>query len=125
MVRSCLLVTLITCLKGHKSLRVLYGRVFQQWLSVSYSVSQSVSDKGPYRAVRGQLKTAQKKLYNILGSLLKSLQFHNPYIPNQIPTDPIKTVEILIVRILNVGILKTSQHIVFLLKSGTCQHQIG
>ena len=29
-VRSCLLVTLITCLKGHKSLRVLYGSVFQQ-----------------------------------------------------------------------------------------------
>ena len=30
-VRSCLLITLITCLKGHKSLRVLFGSVFQQW----------------------------------------------------------------------------------------------
>ena len=30
-VRSCLLVTLITCLKGHKSLRVLFGSVFQKW----------------------------------------------------------------------------------------------
>ena len=28
-VRSCLLITLITCLKGHKSLRVLFGSVFQ------------------------------------------------------------------------------------------------
>ena len=32
-VRSCLLITLITCLKGHKSLRVLFGSVFQQWRS--------------------------------------------------------------------------------------------
>ena len=31
-VRSCLLITLITCLKGHKSLRVLYDSVFQQCL---------------------------------------------------------------------------------------------
>ena len=29
-VRSCLLITLITCLKGHKSLRMLFGSVFQQ-----------------------------------------------------------------------------------------------
>ena len=31
-VRSCLLITLITCLKGHKSLRVLCGSVFQKCL---------------------------------------------------------------------------------------------
>ena len=30
---SCLLITLITCLKGHKSLGVLFGSVFQQCLS--------------------------------------------------------------------------------------------
>ena len=35
LVRSCLLITLITCLKGHKSLKVLYGSVFQQCLVVS------------------------------------------------------------------------------------------
>ena len=35
LVRSCLLITLITCLKGHKSLRVLYGSVFQQCVVVS------------------------------------------------------------------------------------------
>ena len=29
-VSSCLLITLITCLKGHKSLGVLYVSVFQQ-----------------------------------------------------------------------------------------------
>ena len=37
---SCLLVTLITCLKGHKSLRVLYGSVFQKCLLVSELVSE-------------------------------------------------------------------------------------
>ena len=42
-VRSCLLVALITCLKGHKSLRVLCGSVFQQWLVRMESVSQSVT----------------------------------------------------------------------------------
>ena len=36
-VRSCLLITLITCLKGHKSLRVLFCSVFQQWLGRSQS----------------------------------------------------------------------------------------
>ena len=60
----CLFITMIKWLKGHKSLRVLYDSVLQQWLSVSQSVSQSVtysvSDKGTYRAVRWQLKT-----YNI------------------------------------------------------------
>ena len=67
-VRSCLLITLITCLKGLKSLRVLFGCVFQkwQWLSqwVSESVSEWVSDKGTYRAVRWQLKTAAKMWEN-------------------------------------------------------------
>ena len=59
---SCLLVTLITCLKGHKSLRVLYGSVFQKCVGVS----ELVSDEATYRAVplfsEGQLKiyTAQK-----------------------------------------------------------------
>ena len=52
LVRSCLLTTLITCLKGHKSLRVLYGSVFQQCLVGS----ESVSDEVTYRAVWGQLK---------------------------------------------------------------------
>ena len=46
LVRLCLLITLITCLKGHKSLRVLYGTVFQKCLGVS--------DKVTYRAVLGQ-----------------------------------------------------------------------
>ena len=32
LVRSCLLITLITCLKGHKSLKVLCGSVFQKCL---------------------------------------------------------------------------------------------
>ena len=46
--------------KGHKSLRVLFGSVFQnrQW------VSQWVSDKGTYRAVRWQLKTNFMKKRN-------------------------------------------------------------
>jgi len=44
------------CLKGHKSLRVLFGSGFQNGQSVSQSASQSVSDKGTYRAVWGQLK---------------------------------------------------------------------
>ena len=35
LVRSCLLITLITCLKGHKYLRVLYGCVCQQCAVVS------------------------------------------------------------------------------------------
>ena len=61
MVRSCPLVTLITCLRGHKSLRVLYGSVFQQCVVVSQLVSQSVSDKVTYRAVWGQLKSNKKK----------------------------------------------------------------
>ena len=56
LVGSCLLVTLITCLKGHKSLRVLYGSLFQKCLGVS----EWVSDEATYRAVplfsEGQLK---------------------------------------------------------------------
>ena len=35
LVRSCLLITLITCLKGHKSLRVLYSSVFQKCVVLS------------------------------------------------------------------------------------------
>ena len=35
LVRPCLLITLITCLKGHNSLRVLYGSVFQKCVVVS------------------------------------------------------------------------------------------
>ena len=58
-VRSCLLITLVTCLKGHKSLRVLFGSVFQNRQSVSQWVSEWVSDKGTYRAVRWQLKIPQ------------------------------------------------------------------
>ena len=50
-VRSCLLITLIACLKGHKSLRVLFGSVFQKCLVGS--------DKWTYRAVRWQLKKLQ------------------------------------------------------------------
>ena len=49
--KNCQIV--ITFLKGHMVLGVLYDSVLQQWLSVTYSVS----DKGTYRAVRGQLKT--------------------------------------------------------------------
>ena len=37
--RSCLLITLITCLEGHKSLRVLFGSVFSK-----VSMSQSVRE---------------------------------------------------------------------------------
>ena len=32
--RSCLIITLITCLNGHKSVRVLCGSIFQQCLVV-------------------------------------------------------------------------------------------
>ena len=39
----CQLTTLITCLKGGKSLGMLYGSGLQQWLSVSYLISQSVT----------------------------------------------------------------------------------
>ena len=35
---SCLFITLITCLEGHKSLRVLYGSVFQQYVCSSDGV---------------------------------------------------------------------------------------
>ena len=52
LVRSFVLITLIKCLKGHKSLRVLYGSVFQKCLVLS--------DEATYRAVplfsEGQLK---------------------------------------------------------------------
>merc|ERR1712208_279223 len=56
LVGSCLLITLITSLKGHKSLRVFYCSIFQKCLLVS----QSGSDEATYRAVplfsEGQLK---------------------------------------------------------------------
>ena len=55
LVRSCLLITLMKCLKGHKSPRVLYGSVFQKCLVVS----ELVTDKVIYTAVPpGQLKTS-------------------------------------------------------------------
>ena len=43
--------------------------------SVSYSVSQSVSDKGTYRAVMGQLKKSDQmsERHKSLGSLLKGV----------------------------------------------------
>ena len=53
-VMLCLLVTLVTCLKGHKSLRVLCASVFQQ----SGVRSQSVTDKVTFWAVREQLYIA-------------------------------------------------------------------
>ena len=62
-VRSCLLITLIKCLKGHKSLRALYGSVFQQWWGGSQSDSQSVSDKVTYWAVWGQLWMLQNNIW--------------------------------------------------------------
>ena len=43
LVMSCVLITLITCPKGHKSLRVLYGSLFQQCVVVSEWVSQWVT----------------------------------------------------------------------------------
>ena len=53
LVRSCLLITLIKCLKGHKSIRLLF---VCQLVKYCDWVSQSVSDKVTYRAVWGQLK---------------------------------------------------------------------
>ena len=49
LVRSCLLITVITCLKDHKSLRLLYGSVF-------LGVSQLVSDMVTIELSWGQLK---------------------------------------------------------------------
>ena len=43
-IKNCLLVTLIICLKGHMSLGVLYDSVLQQWLSVSQSVTHLLSE---------------------------------------------------------------------------------
>ena len=43
---SCLLIALITCLKGHKSLRVLYGSVFQQCV-VGREVGREVVTRSP------------------------------------------------------------------------------
>ena len=74
LVRLCLLITLITCLKGHKSLRVLYGSVFQQCVGVS----QLVSDKVTYRAVWGQLKIGNG-IWNLHGTFA----YHNLIMMNQ------------------------------------------
>ena len=52
LVRSCLLITLIKCLKGHKSLGSLCCCVFQK---VSQSVSESVT-RSPIELSAGQLK---------------------------------------------------------------------
>ena len=57
LVRLCLLITLIACLRGNQSLRVLYDSVFQQYVVVSKSVSQLVRDKViTYRVVLGTAK---------------------------------------------------------------------
>ena len=58
LVRSCFLITVIKCLKGHWSLVSLFNVKKQkvgQWLS------DSVSDKVTYWAVRWQLKTTTGK----------------------------------------------------------------
>ena len=52
LVGSYLLITLIKCQKGHKSLRVLSGSVFNNGQSLTYFLG----DKVTYRAVWGQLK---------------------------------------------------------------------
>ena len=49
LVRSCFLVTLIKCLKGHRSLGSLFNVKNQKWLS--QSVTQWVSDNATYWAV--------------------------------------------------------------------------
>ena len=61
MVRSCLLITLITCLKGHKSLGVLFGSVVQNRQSVSQG--------------KVQKKKLKKKLTNV------SFAFTHTYTP--------------------------------------------
>ena len=53
LVRSCFLITVIKCLKGHRSLGSLFNVKKQK---VSQSLSQWVSDKVTYWAVRWQLK---------------------------------------------------------------------
>ena len=53
LVRSCFLITLIKCLKGHRSLGSLFVCQNQK---VAHSVSQWVSDNVTYWAVRWQLK---------------------------------------------------------------------
>ena len=62
MVRSCLLITLIKCLKGHKSLELLLG-VKAQNLNPKLSVSQTESVTGVgnrHRAVSATCCTAKK-----------------------------------------------------------------
>ena len=56
---SYLLVTLITCLKGHKSPRVLYDSVFQHRLLLTYSLTQLLSQWKFNTTVWGQLSVFQ------------------------------------------------------------------
>ena len=62
-VRSCLLIILIKCLKGHKS----QGLLFNVKIKRSHSLIEWVSDKVTYCAVCGQLKIveSQQKCPNI------------------------------------------------------------
>ena len=59
-------IVIKNCLKGHKSLRVLFGSVFQKCLSVSESVSEWVSEwvtREPIELSGGQLKTMHIWMY--------------------------------------------------------------
>ena len=56
---SYLLVTLITCLKGHFSPRVLYDSVFQHRLLLTYSLTQLLSQWKFNTTVWGQLSVFQ------------------------------------------------------------------
>ena len=58
LVKSYLLITLITGLKGHRPFRVLYGSVFQQCAVES----ESLSDKVTQRAVSGTAKFCSSSL---------------------------------------------------------------
>ena len=71
-VRSCLSITLIICLKGHKSLGSLFEGVCmfqnQKCDSVSQSVSHSLSDNVTYWAVRFlsiQLEKERRTIYRL------------------------------------------------------------
>ena len=64
LVRSCFLIAVIKCLKGHWSLGLLFNVKKQK---VGHSLSHAVSDKVTYWAVRWQLKKA-KSLRSLLPS---------------------------------------------------------
>ena len=73
LVRLCLLITLITCLKGHKSLRVLYGSVF----------------KSVYWSVWGQLKhrkSAKLPWHHNMKLSFWSLSFFGVFVPTSLWT---------------------------------------